>query len=251
MSLPKGLARKFFPKYISPYKIAEDYGNSSFRIELPWNLKRRGIYNVFHASLLHAHKPNDDRLFLRCLDSQIAELEDHDNEWAIDEIIGHTGAGTNTVFEAVWKSGDRSWVPYMLIAHLGAMRAYLEALGVEQITHLPSGTGTPPPDPQIFVVVLSFPMGRFPIKGAAEDVRDIDLLHLLYSDPALFFAEVMVQHAYLTRLTNHDILLHNGSDTPVHFVASQLHLYSVFDQHLHQGASKVTEMAMLGEYAQF
>lgn len=52
------------------------------QIDLPANLRRRGIHNVFHASRLRIHVPNDDRLFPGRLDSQVAELEDRDNEWA-------------------------------------------------------------------------------------------------------------------------------------------------------------------------
>ena len=106
ISLPRGLARKLSLKYIGPYKIVEDYGNNSYRVELSRNLKRRGVHDVFHASLLRIHEPNDDRLFPGRLDSQIAELEDRDNEWAIDRIVSHTGERDRALFEAEWKSGD-------------------------------------------------------------------------------------------------------------------------------------------------
>jgi hypothetical protein len=35
ITFAKGLARKLIPKFISPYKILEDFGNSSFRLDLP------------------------------------------------------------------------------------------------------------------------------------------------------------------------------------------------------------------------
>ena len=60
MSLPKGYARKLAPKYIGPYRILQDYGNNSFKLELLANLWHRGIHNVFHSSLLRVHQPNDD-----------------------------------------------------------------------------------------------------------------------------------------------------------------------------------------------
>ncbi|EIW62208.1 uncharacterized protein TRAVEDRAFT_89262, partial [Trametes versicolor FP-101664 SS1] len=102
----------------------------SFRIELPPSLKRRGVHNVFHASLLRVHEPNDDRLFPGRLDSQILELEDKDNEWAIERINSHRGTGEQAVFEAVWKSGDQTWVPFSAVSHLSTLQAYLEAAGV-------------------------------------------------------------------------------------------------------------------------
>ncbi|KZT66682.1 hypothetical protein DAEQUDRAFT_646139, partial [Daedalea quercina L-15889] len=81
---------------------------SSFQLTLPRSLKRRGIHDVFHASLLRIHQPNDDRLFPGRADSQISELEDTDNEWAIGKLLSHNGQGENSLFEAEWKSGDRT-----------------------------------------------------------------------------------------------------------------------------------------------
>lgn len=144
IALPKGLARKLAPKYIVPYRIIRDFGNFSYRIELPASLRRRGIHDVFHASLLRVHEPNDDRLFPGRLDSQVFDLEDKDNEWAIEKFVSHRGSGSDTVFEALWKSGDRTWVPYSLVARLEALKAYLEACGVEEIGDLPTGSSVPP-----------------------------------------------------------------------------------------------------------
>ncbi|EED77111.1 predicted protein, partial [Postia placenta Mad-698-R] len=81
---------------------------SSYELDLSANLRRRGIHSVFHASLLRVHEPNDDRLFPGRLDSQVAELEDRDNEWAIARILSHTGARDQALFQAEWKSGDRT-----------------------------------------------------------------------------------------------------------------------------------------------
>ena len=67
ISLPKGYSCKLTPKFIGPYHVLQDFSNSSFRLELPSNLKQRGVHNVFHASLLQVHEPNDDQLFPGCL----------------------------------------------------------------------------------------------------------------------------------------------------------------------------------------
>ena len=40
ISLPRGLARKLIPKYIGPYKIVNDFGNNSYKISLPADLRR-------------------------------------------------------------------------------------------------------------------------------------------------------------------------------------------------------------------
>lgn len=165
MSLPKGLARKLIPKFIGPYVITKDYGNNSYQLELPANLKRRGIHNIFHSSLLRIHEPNDDRLFPGRLDSQIAELEDREGEWAIDRIVAHAGSGENAIFETLWKSGDRTWVPYSAIPKLGVVAEYLELQGVNRIADLAQGAGTPPSnDPQVFLGCLDL--------GKAAPIRE-------------------------------------------------------------------------------
>ncbi|TFY51530.1 hypothetical protein EVJ58_g10514 [Rhodofomes roseus] len=156
LSLPRGLARKLIPKYIGPYQLLRDYGNNSFQVELSRNLKRRGIHDVFHSSLLRIHEPNDDRLFPGRLDSQVAELEEQDNEWAIDRVVSHKGKGRDATFEAVWKSGDRTWVPWATIGHLDAVQAYLELLGFENVDQLGEGSGDVPDDPQLYVGGLEF-----------------------------------------------------------------------------------------------
>lgn len=98
ISLPKGLARKLAPKYIGPYRIVHNFGNSSFQLDLPVSLQHCGIHDVFfHASLLCVHEPNNDRLFLGHFDTQIFKLEDHKNKWAIEHFVAHRGAGTDAL----------------------------------------------------------------------------------------------------------------------------------------------------------
>ena len=156
ISFPKGLARKLIPKFLGPYKVLRDYGNSSFQLELPPHLKRRGVHDVFHSSLLRIHIPNDDRLFPGRMDTQIVGEDAKDNEWAVDRIKSHSGTKTDAVFEIQWKSGDVTWLPYYQITHLQALTDYLELIGVSKVSKLPPGPGRPPSnDPQIFLGSLS------------------------------------------------------------------------------------------------
>ena len=60
ITFQKGLTQKLIPKFIGPYEILRDYGNSSFKLEPPNELKQRGVHNVFHSSLLWIHISNDD-----------------------------------------------------------------------------------------------------------------------------------------------------------------------------------------------
>jgi len=136
LSLPKGRAQKLAPKFIEPYKILEDYKNNTFLLELPTELKKRGIHPAFHAHLLRIHVPNDDRRFPGRQLSQIDGLGKTE-EWAVSSINTHHGKGTDALFELTWKLGDRAWLPYHEISHLEALTQYLEAQGVTKISQLP------------------------------------------------------------------------------------------------------------------
>jgi hypothetical protein len=63
MTLPKDRARKLARKFVGPYRIGRDYRNKTYKVNLPPELKQRGIHPVFHALLLRIHIPNDDRRF--------------------------------------------------------------------------------------------------------------------------------------------------------------------------------------------
>ncbi|KAJ3500546.1 hypothetical protein NLJ89_g9745 [Agrocybe chaxingu] len=152
ITFPKGLARKLIPKYMGPYKIVRDFGNQSFQVDLPSNLKQRGVHNVFHASLLRIHVPNDDRLFPGRQVTQIVPGNDSEREWAVDRILSHSGSRNDSIFEVQWKAGDITWLPFTQIEHLNALKDYIDLLGIDSISKLPPGSGKPPQDdPQIFV----------------------------------------------------------------------------------------------------
>lgn len=141
----KGLARKMIPKFIGPYLIIRDFNNGSFELDLPSNMKQRGIHNVFHSSLLRPHIPNDDRRFPGRLENQLGiSLDGETNEWAVDKITNHYGRRTKSLFEILWKSGDKSWMPYDQAKRLQALPEYLEAVGVSDVKELPYGSGKPP-----------------------------------------------------------------------------------------------------------
>jgi hypothetical protein len=156
ITFAKGLAKKLIPKFIGPYKIAKDFGNHSFKLELPTHLRRRGIHDVFHSSLLRIHLPNDDRLFPGRTDTQIGNGPGTEDEWAVQRIRSHAGSGEDAIFEILWKSGDVTWIPHYQIKHLQALEAYLELMGVEDVSKLKAGKGNPPrDDPQVFLGTVS------------------------------------------------------------------------------------------------
>jgi hypothetical protein len=159
ISLPKGLARKLAPKFIGPYLITEDFKNNSYWVKLPNNLKARGIHDVFHASLLCIHVPNDDRLFLGHLDSQVLESKDQELEveWAVEKISLYVSSGNDLIFEVLWRSGDSSWLPKNQVEHLTALEEYCDAMGVKNLLELLIRLGKPPhDDPQVFSGFIGF-----------------------------------------------------------------------------------------------
>ncbi|KAG6914195.1 hypothetical protein DXG01_001819, partial [Tephrocybe rancida] len=88
---------------------------------------------------------------------EIFEMEEEDREWVVDQILSHAGAKKKAMFEVLWKSGNKTWLPYMHVSHLHALEEYLEALGIDKITDLKVGSGTPPnDDPQTFVRSIMF-----------------------------------------------------------------------------------------------
>lgn len=64
--------------------------------------------------------------------------------------------GTNSFFEIRWTSGDITWLPYYQVTHLQVLSEYLDLMGVQKISKLPKGSGTPPQDdPQILFGAIS------------------------------------------------------------------------------------------------
>ncbi|KAJ7690537.1 hypothetical protein B0H17DRAFT_589372 [Mycena rosella] len=70
-------------------------------------------------------------------------LEDETNEWAVDRIVNHYGRRSTALFEILWKSGDRSWMPHDQAKRLQELPEYQETLGVSDVKDLPYGTGKP------------------------------------------------------------------------------------------------------------
>ncbi|KAJ3967598.1 hypothetical protein EV361DRAFT_769511, partial [Lentinula raphanica] len=104
------------------------------KLELPADLKKRGVHDVFHSSLLRIHMPNDDRLFPGRSYEQVIGMDS--NEWQVDRIIAHKGFKSDASFLILWKTGDKTWLPYSKIQHLQPLREYFETLGIQDIAHL-------------------------------------------------------------------------------------------------------------------
>ncbi|KAJ3473941.1 hypothetical protein NLI96_g12741 [Meripilus lineatus] len=136
---PKGRARKLVPKYLGPFRITKVIEpGATYKLELPNELKARGINDAFHASLLRPHVPNDDRRFPGRQPHQLPGFGEQPKEWIVDRIVSHSGKGTEAEFEVQWSTGDITWVPYHDVKHLQAFEEYCEALGIQKIGQLGS-----------------------------------------------------------------------------------------------------------------
>ena len=140
LSLPKNCSRKLAPKFIGPFRILKDYGNNTFKLDLPPAMLARGIHPAFHASLLRICVPNDDRRFPGRDPVQVLQLTDdlETDQWPVDRIVDHAGHGNTALFQVLWKAGDKTWLPYIEVRHLSAFDAYLDACGVTSVAQLPA-----------------------------------------------------------------------------------------------------------------
>ncbi|KJA13182.1 hypothetical protein HYPSUDRAFT_95967, partial [Hypholoma sublateritium FD-334 SS-4] len=128
--LPKGMSCKLALKFVRPYPIIEDFENQSYQLKLPLSLRKRGVHDVFHSSLLHIHIVNDDKLFPGCLDSQVFDLEDLEGKWAVEKVLEYKISAKKLMFKVLFKSGDSNWLEYEEISHLIVTDQYLEAMGI-------------------------------------------------------------------------------------------------------------------------
>ena len=64
INLRKGQSRKLFPKSLGPYKIIQAHPEvSTYKVELPPDLKVRRIHDVFHENVLRPYIENDVNKF--------------------------------------------------------------------------------------------------------------------------------------------------------------------------------------------
>ena len=254
ITFAKGLARKLIPKFIGPYKIIQDFNNQSFRLDLPAHLKKRGIHDVFHSSLLKIHHPNDDRLFPGRMDSQIGGGLDTGDEWAVETIRSHAGSGEGAIFEVVWKSGDITWMPFYQIKHVPALDTYLDLLGINDAINLPAGNGKPPQDdPQVFAGSLAFTLSCDTVNHHDDaSTQDLNPSSLQVCSPKVFIPkptstttvpstslDIMhdsIRHPSFDRISKSKYaFISNGKTSRSLVHSGQIMEYLDFDQFLHDG----------------
>ena len=153
LSLPKGRARKLAPKYIGPYAVLEAYPESStYKLNIPPDLKRRHIHATFNVSLLKPHEPNDAYLFPAREANRFYDFGvPSDPERLVDEITGHWWTDGELEYLVHWTSGEHTWEAGSTCRDLQARAEYLKLLDVAEESELPrrehdaGGGGSAPP----------------------------------------------------------------------------------------------------------
>lgn len=139
LNLPKGRARKLCPKYIGPYRVFEAYPETStYTLELPSALQDRRINPTFHASLLKPYIASCDASFPNRAQPTPYDFGAADeDEWFVDEILGHRWTADNKVeYEVRWSLGDTTWEPHINCNKLAALDRYFELQGVKRVGQL-------------------------------------------------------------------------------------------------------------------
>jgi len=140
LNLPKGRARKLCPKFVGPYKIlTTNTESSTYTLELPRALQQRRIIPSFHVSLLRPYYPSSNAMFPDRVQPDPYDFGAlDDQEWFVDEIIGHQWkARRNLEFHVRWSQGDTTWEPQDQCKDLEALDRYLELQGVSRPAQLP------------------------------------------------------------------------------------------------------------------
>ena len=72
-----------------------------------------------------------------------------DDEWLVDEIIGHRFVNKSIEFNVRWTAGDHTWEPYTHVKDLEALDNYYALMGVtrwQSLSHkITIAPGEPPP----------------------------------------------------------------------------------------------------------
>jgi hypothetical protein len=139
LKLPKGRANKLCPKFMGPYRIlTANKESSTYTLELPKALQEQRIFPSFHVSLLRPYFASNDTMFPDQVQPNPYDFGTlDDQEWFVDEIIGHQWKGHQKLeLQVRWSQGDTTWEPEDHCKELEALDHYLELQGVQRPAQL-------------------------------------------------------------------------------------------------------------------
>jgi len=138
LNLPKGRAHKLCPKFVGPWKVLRAWPDTStYELDLPTALRERRINPIFHISLLRLYNASNDMLFPNRIQPEPYDFgAEDDQEWFVDEIIGHRWDGHELDLEVRWSQGDTTWEPLSNCRDLATLNRYMELQGVRHPAQL-------------------------------------------------------------------------------------------------------------------
>ena len=189
---------------------------------------------------MRVHVVKDNRLFPGRLDLQIMPVDqDLEPEWAANKITHHISTGESAIFQVLWTSGNKLWVPYAQIRDLNLLKPYLEALGIENLTDLPHGSGAPPRDPQIYAGYLKLSeeikpahsplLSNNPIHQVLNSIT-IPIITMPYHSPFTNNRLLLLSNIHLAEGRDKYLLYSSDRKEPYTLEAIQLDLYIAFDR---------------------
>ncbi|KAF8626974.1 hypothetical protein AX17_006417 [Amanita inopinata Kibby_2008] len=133
----KGRAWKLCPKYIGPYKVLEAFpDHSTYRIDLPPDLKARRIHDIFHERVLKPFVENNLAKFPKRENQVPYDIGNNpEQEWVVRSIEDHRWS-PKLLFKVWWELGDSTWEPLEVVDKLEALDQYLELEGVSMPSEL-------------------------------------------------------------------------------------------------------------------
>ena len=72
-----------------------------------------------------------------------------DDEWLVDEIVGHRYSGKSIEFNVRWTAGDHTWEPYLSVKDLEALDHYFALMGITCWQQLGRQNDNPEQDPRL------------------------------------------------------------------------------------------------------
>ena len=110
LALPKGRAGKFLPKFIGPYLVLDtNLRVSTYRLNLPVEMKTQNIHPMFHVTILRPYHPNNDTRFLGREMVTPYDYGELDDKTGVESIDGHQWKGKSLEFHVKWVDGTDSW----------------------------------------------------------------------------------------------------------------------------------------------
>ncbi|KNZ76133.1 hypothetical protein J132_11355 [Termitomyces sp. J132] len=138
LNLPKGRAKKLSPKWVGPYRTLEAYSETSnYVLELPMPLQEQRIHPQFYVSLLCLYKASNNVLSSNRATPEPYNFGAPDNqEWFVDDLVGHHWNSKNLQFEVCWSLWDTTWESFVTCKDLVALDRYLELQGMQHPVQL-------------------------------------------------------------------------------------------------------------------